>query len=131
MLRREGAPPVGRAGLRGAGRRKGWAGLGTGAFVAYQTSGQGPRRKDLSIGKVLRNYPDGQNITIQPYKGIWRQLRVCHYPLYRAPDGTLTISATATAANETVRYSALVLQVELLVGGELNHGSARTLSDRG
>ena len=35
MLRREGAPPPGRAGLRGAGRRKGWTGLGRGAFVAY------------------------------------------------------------------------------------------------
>ena len=95
--------------------------------MAYQTVGQGPRCKDLSVGKVLRNYQEGQNVTIQPYKGIWRRLRVCHYPLYRAQDGTLTMSATTTLANETVRYSALVLQVELLVGGELNHGSARTV----
>ena len=99
--------------------------------MAYQTICQGPRRKDLSVGKVVRNHPEGQNVTVQPYKGIWKQLKVCHYPLSRAPDGTLTMSATSTPASETVRYAALVLQVELLVGGEINHGSARALSDRG
>ena len=41
-----------------------------------------------------------------------------------------TMTVTDRKAEVTVLYPALVLQVELLSGGELTHGSARTLSDR-
>ena len=89
MLRREGAPPPGRVGLRGTGRRKGWAGLGSGAFVAYQSVGNGPRAKELDVGRVVRNLQQDQRVLFHPYKGVWRQLRVCHYPLYRTEAGDL------------------------------------------
>ena len=45
MLRREGAPPPGRVGLKGVGRRKGWPGLGAGAHVAYQTAAAAPEQR--------------------------------------------------------------------------------------
>ena len=36
-----------------------------------------------------------------------------------------------SSAKESVRYGALVAQVEQLTGGSFTHGSARRLSDRG
>jgi hypothetical protein len=131
MLRREGAPPPGRVGLRGVGRRKGWAGLTGGAFVAYQSVRNGPRAKELDVGLVIRKLHADERVLLHPYKGVWRQLRVCHYPRYRTEAGDLSTDPSPRQAEETVRYSALVLQVELLRGGELTYGSARTLSDRG
>ena len=43
----------------------------------------------------------------------------------------MTTELTERVLEESVRYSAMKLQVELLVGGELTHGCARTLSDNG
>ena len=83
MLPQEGAPPSGRSGLRGTGRRKGWSGLSLGAYVAYQTTGQGPNAKDLSVGKVLRNAREEQKVLVHPYEGLWEQLR--KKPLYARP----------------------------------------------
>jgi len=55
MLRGEGRPPDGSQATphrgSGPGRRKGWAGLGAGACVAYQVAGQGPAAKELVVGK--------------------------------------------------------------------------------
>ena len=53
-----------------------------------------------------------------------------HLPCYQTPEG-YSLEAGPQIAKETVRYEALVSQVELLVGGELTAGSARRLSDRG
>ena len=99
--------------------------------MAYQTKSQGPEAKYLSIGRIIWNDVAGQRVTLNPFKGIWKQLRVCHYPLYLAEGGTLTTEAKDKKAEATVLYAALVLEVELLSGGELVHGAARTLSDRG
>ena len=45
-------------------------------------------------------------------------------PLFQARDGyTLENAPGMRPALEVVRYEALVLQVELLTGGELAHGS--------
>ena len=47
-------------------------------------------------------------------------------------DGVSTVDPTrGRPAEAIVLYAALVLQVELLQGGELVHASARRLSDRG
>jgi hypothetical protein len=54
-----------------------------------------------------------------------------HLPQYQTPEGYSTTATASPEARETVRYEALVLQVELLRGGELTYGSARTLSNRG
>ena len=50
-------------------QRKGWGLLAPGALVAYQTVGEGPEAKDLTIGKVLLNHRDEQAVTLQPYRG--------------------------------------------------------------
>jgi len=118
MLRGTGAPLAGRAGQRGIGRKRGWSGLGPGSHVAYQTRGAS---RELTIGKVLRNNKNETTVLIHPYKGLWRQMRVIHLPLYRKDDGELTVEPTARRAEAVINYSALVLVVELLRSGELMH----------
>ena len=100
-------------------------------MVAYQTMGNGPTARDLTVARVLRNLPEEQRVLVQPYKGVWRQVRVCHLPLFLSQQGAVTTDPSSRGVEESVRYSALVLQVELLVGGELTHSSAPTLSNRG
>ena len=85
----------------------------------------------MTIAKVLKNRPADQNALVQPHKAVWRQVRVCHLPLYTTEEGDVTIEPTDKVLEEAVRHSAMVLQVELLVGGELTHGCSRTLSDNG
>ena len=41
------------------------------------------------------------------------------------------LHSNVAIAQEVIKYEALVQQVELLAGGELTHGSARRLLDRG
>ena len=84
----------------------------------------------MTIGKVIRNNKNETTVLVHPYKGLWRQMRVIHLPLYRKEDGELTVEPTAKRAEAVVNYSALVLAVELLRSGELIHSSARTLIDR-
>ena len=107
-LRRTGALPW--AGTR-------WAGLGPGAHVAYQVTGQGQKAKDLVVGKVIKNTPASQQVEVQPYKGVWRQVRVCHLPLFVGPEGETTTTPSNTTLRSIVAYPALTLAVELLRGG--------------
>ena len=118
---------------RGAatGTGKGWTGLAAGAYVAYQVSGHGPAAKDVVIGKALNKLRNAQRIELQPYRGVWYLVRFCHLPLFIGFEGEATTESTSTIMKDSIAYSALVLQVELLAGGELTHGSARTLLDRG
>ena len=53
-----------------------------------------------------------------------------HRPYFQTPFG-YTLVPNPRVARESVLYSALVLQVEILAGGELAQGSLRRLSDRG
>ena len=131
MTHRGGADP--RAGrLRGTGRRKGWAGLSGGAFDAYQTVAHGPTEKELAVSKVIKNLPADERGLVQPYRGVWRQVRVCKIPLYFAEQrGHVTTELSTRRLEDSVRHAALVLQVELLTGGELTCGSARMLSNSG
>ena len=85
-----------------------------GAFVAHQSVGNGPKARELDVGLVIWNLQADERMLLHPYKGVWRQLRVCHYPLYRTGAGDPSTDPSPWQAEETVRYSALVLQVELL-----------------
>ena len=130
----EGVPEGGhpeplRSGYR-AGRRIGWGGLAPGAYVAYMTIPQGPRSRELTVGLVLVNHREQQEITVQPHRGKWGGVRVVHTPLFSSPEGEVGGPGHPTLKAQ-VRYQALVLQVELLAGGELTYGSSRTLSNRG
>ena len=113
-----------------ASKTKGWGPLTGGSFVAYQTKLTGPQNRDLTIGKVLVNFRNDKLVTVQPYKGVWQRVRVVHKPLNQSREGYTTAAGTGTA-KETIRYEALVSQVEMLAGGELAYSSARRLSDRG
>ena len=112
------------------GRRKGWGGLAQGSMVAYQTRLNGERARELTIGKVIVNHRVGMEVILQPYKGVWVGARVVHKPLYQTPEG-YTTAENLNPAKETIRYEALVLQVEQLAGGELAYGCSRRLSLRG
>jgi hypothetical protein len=112
------------------GRNKGWSALTLGSVVVYQTKLNGPAARQLQVGRVIVNLRDEKMVTLQPYRGSWRQVRVEHKPLYQSPAG-MTTEVGPQIAKETVRYSGLVSEVELLTGGELTAGSARRLSDRG
>ena len=61
---------------------------------------------------------------------MWTGTRLVHRPLFQAATG-YSLTPGPTEAKETVRYEALVSQVEQLTGGELTHGCLRRLSDRG
>ena len=131
MLREEhrdaGQPPV-RSGAA-AGKRKGWGPLAPGAHVAYQTRNGGDGSKDLTVGKVLINHREDRRVTLQPHRGCWRAVRVVHLPQFQTREGYA--DSGADIAKETVRYEALVAQVELLQGGELTFSSSRVLEKRG
>ena len=86
MLRKEGAS--GAAGRPG--RRTGWGGLAPGALVAYQTVPQGPRAKELLIGKVQANDRDGQIVLVQPHRARWLYVKIIHEPLYQEREGQTT-----------------------------------------
>ena len=113
-----------------AGRTRGWGPICAGSFVAYQTILNGSDARDLTIGKILVNHRGEQQVTLQPYSNEWERVRVVHRPQYQTTHGYTTVLVTSVA-KETIRYEAMVLQVELLVGGELAYSSARRLSDRG
>ena len=113
MVRGEGA--AGAAGRPG--RRAGWGGLAPGAFVAYQTVPQGPRAKQLSIGKVQGNDRDGQTVLVQPHRARWLYVKIVHEPLYQEREGQTT-KPTGKEAVDSVRYEALVKTVSLLKDGE-------------
>ena len=113
-----------------AGRRAGWGPLAGGAIVAYQTIANGPKSKELTIGRVLVNNRDQKQVFIQPYRAMWTGTRLVHRPLFQTAEG-YSLTPGPTEAKETVRYEALVSQVEQLTGGELTHGCLRRLSDRG
>ena len=113
-----------------AGRRVGWGPLARGAMVAYHVCFQGPKSKNLQIGRVLVNDRDRQTVMLQPYEGQWSGIRIAHRPYYQTNAG-YSLEPGPDEAKETVRYDALVSQVELLTGGELTQGCARRLSERG
>jgi hypothetical protein len=60
---------------------------------------------------------------------MWGRVRIIHVPQYQTRAGYSDIPGRA--ALEIIPYAALVLQVEVLKGGELIHGSARCLEQRG
>ena len=109
MIRRERADLGGprHRGLRNVGKRKGWTGLSRGAYIAYQTISQGPKARELTNAKVLKNRPAEQNALVQPHKAVWRQVRVCHFPLYTTEEGAVTMELTESVLEESVRYSAM------------------------
>ena len=76
------------------------------------------------------NERENSRIIVQPYEGHWSGARVVHRPYFQTPYGR-TLVPCSDVEKESVRYEALVSQVELYTGGELTHGSARRLSDRG
>ena len=129
MLRREGSP-LG-AVTRGVGPRRGWGSLGAGAYVAFRSAGCGPSSRDLDVGRVLRNEREEQRVLVHQHRGVWQGVRVAHLPLFLSPVGIEQTEVTEKRAEVLVPYAALVRRVELLVGGELTHGSARELSDSG
>ena len=91
----------------------------SGAFVAYQSVPSGPKKRELSIGKILINNKDDQTVVIQPYRGVWAGVRVQHKPQYLDRDEGRT-DEVGSVAQDQVKYEALVLAVELLSGGELD-----------
>ena len=128
---------VGEATLRSghhAGRRKGWGPLSYGCFVAFQTVPQGPKSRELTVGKVLENRRDDQQVVVHQYRGLWKQVRVVHVPAFLGANGEVLDPRAAVRGSApsqvTVLYAALVLQVELQAGGELTYTSASTLSKR-
>ena len=56
---------------------------------------------------------------------------MAHALLWQSRSGYSLDPSAGELARETVRYEALVFEVELLKSGELSLGSARTLIDRG
>ena len=113
-----------------AGKVHGWGPLAPGAFVAYQTRPQGRESKQLTIGRVLINHREDQKVTLQPHRGKWGLVRVLHVPQFQTRNGYSDLPS-ASLAKEIILYAALVKQVELLQGGELTHGDARSLSKGG
>lgn len=93
--------------------------------MAFARHATGPDKKLLSIGRVLVNERDAMAVDLQPYHSMFHKTVAVHRPLYQTPTGyTLTPGKEAI---ERISYAALVLQVELLSGGELSHRSASSL----
>ena len=54
-------------------------------MVAYQSIFEGPRAKDLTIGRILNSHREEQMILLQPCAPLWQQTRIVHKPLYVSP----------------------------------------------
>ena len=89
------------------GRRAGWGHLAPGGYVAYQTVPQGPKAKDLTVGKVQANDRDGQTVLVQPHRARWLYVKITHELLYQGREGLQTKPGGREAV-DTVRYEALV-----------------------
>ena len=110
-------------------RGKGWSGLGARAHAAYQGVGHGASVKNVVVGEVLKDLPAVRRIEKQPFKGMWRLVRVCHALLYVGTDVGAMAALTSTRMEDSIGYPALALW--LLTGRELTYGCARTLSAMG
>ena len=97
--------------------------------MAYQTVPQGVKSKQLTVGGVVLNDRESSMVTVQPYRGKWGRVRIIHVPQYQTRNGYC--DSPGKPAHEVIPYAALVLQVELLKGGELTHGSSSCLESRG
>ena len=86
-LKGEGGEPSPVRGSAKAGRRKGWGPLAQGAHVVYQTKVTGPERRNLTVGRVLINHREEMRLTVQPYKGVWKQVRVVRIPQFQTRNG--------------------------------------------
>ena len=114
-------------------RTTGWRSLSAGAHVASQTELHGPPAKELTVGRVLARdsaLKAQRLVVVQPMQADWKGVRVVHRLAWQSRRGYSTDPAEGEPARETVRYDALVLEVELLGSGELALGSARELIDR-
>ena len=76
------------------------------------------------------NDREHQMIQVQPMRAKWEGVVLVHVPQHQTPQG-YSDDPSSPAAIETVRYEALVLQVELYRGNRLAHGSESTLARRG
>ena len=90
-----------------AGRRRGWGPLTLGAMVAYQTKSDGTDAKLLTVGRVLVNERDRQQVVLQPYEGHWSGARVVHRPYFQSPFG-YTLVPNPQVARESVLYLSLI-----------------------
>ena len=95
--------------------------------VAFRTAAGGPKGKDLTVARVIRNEKSENRVIVQSCRGIWQGMKVVHRLEYLRIDGTIVIEpGDARRAEQIVRYSALVALFELYVEGELTHGCARS-----
>ena len=104
-----------------AGRRRGWGPLPPGSMVAYQTIPNGPQSQELTIGRVLVNDRERLLVILQPYDAHWHRTKIIHRPYYQTPYG-YSLVPTPHEARVSVRYEALVMQVELYPGSSLQMG---------
>ena len=127
MLRGEHAPELapGRV-VKKPGQRAGWGNLTKGSYVVYRT---GPTR-ELRVGRVLKNERPENRVLLHAHRGRFQGFRVIHLPEYREA-GAITLTTTDDLHQALTLYSALIMTVELLVGGEINHSGTRSLSNNG
>ena len=76
------------------------------------------------------NEREQQVVDLQPYESSWHNVHIVHRPYFQTPFGYTTVPNHKEAVAR-IRYEALVMQVELMTGGELSAGSARRLANRG
>ena len=129
---------VARRGQRRAGRKVGWGPLKPSDLIAYQTVEQGPRQRELTIGRVVANYqqpiPYDSKVVVVPYSARWEGTALVHKPLYLSPEGERVEEGDASTgpATETVSYAAIVWFVSrLLASGELPGEDRRALASGG
>ena len=94
-------------------------------LIAYQTT-LGAEARLLSVGRVLVNDSQLNTVTVQPYRGCWSNLQVIHKPQYQTREGYLD-QPQAELAKESVPYSSIRFQVELLAGGNFAYDSVTRL----
>lgn len=97
----------------------------------FPDKGSGQDCRDHIAGLVVRNAAGEQRMLLQPPVGVWRQVRACHFPIYIGSEGPQTTAVAERRAEALEKYTPLTAAVELLVGGQLRHGSARLLSHGG
>ena len=80
----------------------------------------GQLSRDLSVGRVLAHestLKEQQVVVVQPVRGDWSGARVAHALLWQSRSGYSVDPSAGEPARETVRYEALVFEVELLRSG--------------
>ena len=102
--------------------------------IAYKVApdAKGKGSKQCCVGKVLTIQVGEREVTVHKYAAVFdSDLRIKWKPLVVNDEGQEVVDPGAVSAQETLSVQRVIMKVELLKHGVLNHAAARRLDNAG